>query len=120
VCRHLNERVEAKLFSHITVDVHRHGPDITAAQLEALALGSSRAFNFAKVLHIQSLNPVPECASPSELERQDVDVPNDEQASTMVKVRENLRGAIMSLKKVTSVSFVIPLHLLLNLLFTFS
>jgi hypothetical protein len=111
VCRHLNERVEAKLFSRITVDINSHGPDIAAAQLEALALGSSRASHFAKALHIRSLHPVPRMW-PSKWEQRDVDVPDDnKKAVVMVKVRENLRGAIISLKKVTSVTLVIPLNL---------
>jgi hypothetical protein len=57
VCRHLNERVEATLFSSITVDVSLHGADTTAAQLEALALGTTHASHFAKILKIRSLNP---------------------------------------------------------------
>jgi hypothetical protein len=109
VCRHLNEVVEATLFSHITVDVGLHGADISAAQLESLVVGSCRASNFAKTLQIQSLNPV----SPR---LRDEDVPRDKETEVaMARVEKNLQGAIMSLKNVTNVSLVFPLRLRLSI-----
>jgi hypothetical protein len=73
VCRYLNEIVEAELFSCVTVHFALHGADTAAAQLEALALSSSRTSNFAKTLKVQSLNLV--------------DVPGDNQmAVTMVQL----------------------------------
>jgi hypothetical protein len=101
VCRHLNERIEAVLFSHITIDVALHGADTAAAQLEALASGSSRASDFAKNLLIRSVHIVPQ-------DGRDVDVLDGKKMEVaMVQVRKNLLRAVMSLKNVTSVSLVI-------------
>ena len=110
MCRHLDERVEATLFSSITVDVSLHGADTTAAQLEALALGTTRASHFAKILKIRSLNP----ALQEIRNRKDGHVPGDYEAEEpMVQIRKNCRRAIMSLKNVTTVSSVTQLRLFL-------
>jgi hypothetical protein len=112
VCRHMNEAVEVKLFSRITINISA-GLATAAGQLEALASGSSRASDFAKTLYIRSLHPMPRLQiMPYELNNVDVDDPGDKETGVaMAQVKKNIGIAIRSLKDVMDVSLVFPLHL---------
>jgi hypothetical protein len=109
VCRTMNAIVEARLFSHIIIDICLNGAETTSAQLEALSSG--RASRSADTLAIRSLRPLPE-DDQSFISRIMNGSYEKQAAAAMARVRRDLHGAILSLKNVTTVELAIPSFLL--------
>jgi hypothetical protein len=105
VCKYLNAIVEAKLFSHIIIDVHLRGPQTAAAQLQALSSG--RGSRHARTLEIRSLEHKNRDKT-SFISRIVHRSHKKRLAAAMTQVRKYLHGAIVSLKNVMAVSLVIP------------
>jgi hypothetical protein len=96
VCGNLNAIVEAKLFSHIIIDIGLNGAETMAAQLEALSSG--RASSYAHTLDIRSLKPLPE--DDQLLISRIVNGSYEKQAAAaMMRVRRYLHGAIFIAEK---------------------